>query len=93
MVAPCCISYGANAPKRSIRAADRIAHPTGFATGQVFRQTFTASGFNKSKSYRFPIVADQEFRTHDLNLSRSSSDTSLLTQLRFDPARSWPERR
>lgn len=85
LVAPYCAYYATNVPKLYIHMACRVTTPSQ-RTGQVFWQTAVNSGFSEARSYRFPIVADQQFRTYELNLSLSNSYTGLITRLRFDPA-------
>ena len=86
LVSPYLAYSATNVPRLYLRAACQIAHPAGRATGQVFWQTSANSGFNEARSLRFPIVADSQFRTYELNLGASNNYTGLITRLRFDPA-------
>lgn len=86
MWSPLCAFFATNVPRLYIRAAHQIANPAGRAIGQVFWQTPANSGFSEACSLRFPIVADGQFRTYELNLSASNNYTGLITRLRFDPA-------
>lgn len=83
---PFCAYPAGPVPRLYIRAAFQIANPAGRATGQVFWQTSTNSGFSEARSLRFPIVADGQFRTYALNLGASNNYSGLITRLRFDPA-------
>lgn len=85
MVSPYCAYYATNVPKLYLRMACRVTTPSQ-RTGQVFWQTANDSGFSEARSYRFPIVADQQFRTYTLHLALSNSYAGLITRLRFDPA-------
>ena len=86
LVSPFCAYYATNIPRLYIRAAYRIAKPAGRATGQVFWQTANDTAFSEAQSLRFPVVADEQFRTYELNLSASNNYAGLITRLRFDPA-------
>ena len=87
MVSPVSAYYATNVPKLYIRAAHRVTSSSQ-RIGQVFWETFNNSGFSEARSLRFPIVADQQFRTYELNLAASNSYSGLITRLRFDPAMS-----
>jgi hypothetical protein len=85
-VSPFCAYYATNVPKLYVRAAYRIANPAGRATGQLFWQAAGDTAFSEGRSYRFPIVVDEQFHTYELALSASNSYAGLITWLRFDPA-------
>ena len=85
MWSPPCAFAAASVPKLYIRAAYQIAHPAGRATGQLFWAT-NGAGFSEACSAIFPVVADGQFHTYELNLASSTNYTGLITQLRFDPA-------
>jgi hypothetical protein len=85
MVSPACAYHATNVPRLYIRAAHQISNAAS-RTGQLFWQTANDSGFSEARSHRFPIVADGQFRTYELNLSASNSYTGLITRLRLDPA-------
>lgn len=82
---PPCAFAAASVPKLYIRAAYQIANPAGRATGQLFWATHGA-GFSEACSVAFPVLADGQFHTYELNLAASTNYTGLITQLRFDPA-------
>lgn len=73
-------------PKLYIRAAFQIANPSGRANGQVFWETDGPSGFPESQSIVFPVLADGQYHTYELDLAANASWSGLITQLRFDPA-------
>ena len=73
-------------PKLYIRASYQIAHPAGRATGQLFWETNGAGGLSEARSARFPVLADGQFHTYELNLAASNNYSGLITQLRLDPA-------
>ncbi|MCU0783733.1 MAG: hypothetical protein MUF81_06735 [Verrucomicrobia bacterium] len=73
-------------PKLYIRAAYQIAHPAGRATGQLFWETNGAGGLSEARSAKFPVLADGQFHTYELNLAASNNYSGVITQLRFDPA-------
>lgn len=86
LVSPFCAYPAASAPKLYVRAAFHIANPAGRATGQLFWMTSTDAAFSEARSYRFPITADGQFRTYQLNLAASNNYSGLITRLRLDPA-------
>ncbi|MCC6822125.1 MAG: hypothetical protein IT579_15450 [Verrucomicrobia subdivision 3 bacterium] len=87
MLSPMCAYEATQVPKLYLRAAHRIATPSR-RIGQLFWETFNDNGFSEARSLRFPIIADQQFRTYELNLAGSNSYSGLITRLRFDPATS-----
>ena len=76
----------ADAPKLYIRAAFQIANPAGRANGQVFWEANNTGGLSQAQSIIFPVTADGQFHTYELDLAATGTWTGLITQLRFDPA-------
>ena len=76
----------AEAPKLYIRAAFQIANPAGRANGQVFWEANNTGGLSQAQSIIFPVVADGQYHTYELDLAATGNYSGLITQLRFDPA-------
>ncbi len=76
----------ANAPKLYIRAAFQIANPAGRANGQVFWEKNSTGGLSEAQSIIFPVLADGQYHTYELDLAATGTWSGLITQLRFDPA-------
>ena len=75
-----------NAPKLYIRAAFQIANPGGRANGQLFWETNNTGGLSQARSLIFPVLADGQYHTYELDLAATGNYSGLITQLRFDPA-------
>lgn len=86
MWSPPTVFYATNVPKLYLRAAYTIAHPAGRAYGQLFWETNSTGGLAEARSVQFPVVADGQYHTYELNLAAANNYSGLITRLRFDPA-------
>jgi hypothetical protein len=73
-------------PKLYIRAAFQIANPAGRANGQVFWEKNSTNGLSQAQSIIFPVTADGQYHTYELDLAATGQWSGLITQMRFDPA-------
>jgi hypothetical protein len=85
MWGPACAFYATNAPKIYLHAACKMANPGGRNQGQLFWETNNSGTFSEALSCRFPVLADGQYHTYELNLSATNTYQGLITRLRFDP--------
>lgn len=71
-------------PKLYLRAAFQIANPVDRSVGQLFWER-NGAGLSEAQSITFPVVADGQYHTYELDPAATGWWSGLITQLRFDP--------
>lgn len=61
-------------------------HSAGRANGQVFREANNTGGLSQAQSIIFPVLAEGQYHTYELDFAATGNYSGLNTQLRFAPA-------
>ena len=85
MWGPECSFQAAEVPKLYIRAAVYCSAGTPTTAQLFWEKENGASAMSEAQSYSLPLINDGQYHLYTLDLSKNSSWTGQISQLRFDP--------